>query len=501
MSLQLHLNTYPAVPPPLSDNQGSSSIPTDTPHPTVRFPAIAETNGDAYEDYKLNHQPDWKGATLIGRGEFGVVFTVGTFRGELCAVKRFSKTNPNCPRRLFEGEVANFAKLEKFFGWYDDEKYTYIVMEYVERADLEYHIKRKWSECDTKKIARQILHGLFIMHDDGIIHGDLKPAVSVRDSLNNIPFPSRHCLVPDSRGRHPYLVCPQSELNAKLGTRQMPLDQIDCFGASRQMTTNNGTIAETRSASPGYLAPEVLSPSSATTYTTAVDLWALGCILYRMVVGKTLFSKYEDIMEIGDGKKFTDFSQFQADLDIVDITDSGVEFMKGLIQPDPKQRTTAKNALKSNWIVSKSPRFQITQRQEGCLHARRQPIDLQPNEEGPPSWLDVTFSPHCPTTPAMDSRKSGTSELPLAPIPDVVDLSMTNTAPTVEDWPEYFEEYSQERPEPYSDIINSKFFKQLLKGHMNEKGVKMNNLTHNLDDLATKAEAMFNSLDKECPIE
>lgn len=67
----------------------------------------------------------------------------------------------------------------QLFGWYEDEIYVYIVMEYMEHGDLDKHIDFRWKEDDIKVVAVQVLEGLKIMHDDGIIHRDLKPAVSI----------------------------------------------------------------------------------------------------------------------------------------------------------------------------------------------------------------------------------------------------------------------------------------------------------------------------------
>ena len=49
---------------------------------------------------------------------------------------------------------------------------------------------------------------------------------------------------------------------------------------------------------PNYLSPEVIQMHS---HSTAIDIWALGCILYKMILGRVAFpgtnkmQVYEDI--------------------------------------------------------------------------------------------------------------------------------------------------------------------------------------------------------------
>jgi serine/threonine protein kinase len=61
-------------------------------------------------------------------------------------------------------------------------------MEYMELGDLERHIKDHWTEGNTKVVARQLLQGLKSMHQEGILHRDLKPAVSISGCFKNSHF-------------------------------------------------------------------------------------------------------------------------------------------------------------------------------------------------------------------------------------------------------------------------------------------------------------------------
>ena len=55
----------------------------------------------------------------------------------------------------------------------------YIAMEYIPMGDMSRSFKAgyQWNESDTKVVIKQLLHGLAIMHKEGITHRDLKPEV------------------------------------------------------------------------------------------------------------------------------------------------------------------------------------------------------------------------------------------------------------------------------------------------------------------------------------
>ena len=58
-------------------------------------------------------------------------------------------------------------------------------MEYMEWRDLGHYIHDRWDESDAAIVTHQLLCGLQYLHQNGITHRDLKPAVSI------IPFKAR----------------------------------------------------------------------------------------------------------------------------------------------------------------------------------------------------------------------------------------------------------------------------------------------------------------------
>lgn len=60
-------------------------------------------------------------------------------------------------------------------------------MEYLENGDLQRYLTRPLPELEARTITLQVLEGLKFMHENGYVHRDLKPGVSVpRFSINNL---------------------------------------------------------------------------------------------------------------------------------------------------------------------------------------------------------------------------------------------------------------------------------------------------------------------------
>ena len=65
----------------------------------------------------------------------------------------------------------------EFLGWYEEPETLFIAMEYFDEGDLTKHIGTPLPQETVRIISKQILEGLTVMHQHGITHRDLKPAV------------------------------------------------------------------------------------------------------------------------------------------------------------------------------------------------------------------------------------------------------------------------------------------------------------------------------------
>ena len=111
----------------------------------------------------------------------------------------------------------------------------------------------------------QLLRGLKYIHSAGILHRDLKPS---------------NLLLNEN--------CDLQICDFGLARAQILGDNIQQQGASAILTD----YITTR----WYRAPEVMV--SWKEYTTAIDVWAAGCIFAEMLLGKPLFPGYDEVEQV-----------------------------------------------------------------------------------------------------------------------------------------------------------------------------------------------------------
>ena len=65
----------------------------------------------------------------------------------------------------------------QFLGWFEQPETLYIAMECFPEGDLARHMGKPLPQKTVQNISKQILEGLIVMHQEGIAHRDIKPAV------------------------------------------------------------------------------------------------------------------------------------------------------------------------------------------------------------------------------------------------------------------------------------------------------------------------------------
>ena len=130
---------------------------------------------------------------------------------------------------------------------FDTKKTFYMVMELMSGGELFERIvsKSKYSEREASDVARKIASALKFCHDQNVVHRDLKP---------------ENLLYTD--------------------TTEAAEIKIADFGFAKLIAADK--VMATACGTPGYVAPEVLNNEP---YTSKVDMWSLGVIIYILLCG------------------------------------------------------------------------------------------------------------------------------------------------------------------------------------------------------------------------
>lgn len=230
------------------------------------------------------------------------------------------------------------------------------------------------------------------------------------------------------------------------------------WAGTSALNTNCGTVA--------YKAPELLGllPNHMMTpgqlYNWSIDIWALGAVIHQVLTSQILFL----VLEEGAGDSMfstaperpvtpqwsTDFALLQeycADprvFPLAGLTSHGaspeaIDFVKSLMVPDPKERVSATDALRSVWLVDLVPSLAttvptvprpVTSRprapHESCQPRprripplpRAQPISSQTGEEGisPPRRPQGIAGPYNATPTRIHIPSSAGESVPLHPL-------------------------------------------------------------------------------------
>ncbi len=155
------------------------------------------------------------------------------------------------------------------------------------------------------------------------------------------------CLVSAVEALHSNSIVSRTLDPASIGVDQRGYPQLIDFRNSKQLHSNTERTT-TMCGSPDYFAPEQVSPGNG--HSLQVDLWALGVILYEMLVGKTPFAAeneqdvYKNIIgHIKNGIKFPpDVSQ--------NISANCTNFINKLCMPKEQNRIAASSSKNHKWL-------------------------------------------------------------------------------------------------------------------------------------------------------
>ncbi|XP_061949814.1 CDPK-related kinase 5-like isoform X2 [Populus nigra] len=259
----------------------------------------------------------------VGRGHFGYTcqakFKKGELKGQQVAVKVIPKAKMTTAIAIEDVRrevnilraLNGHNNLVQFYDAYEDHDNVYIVMELCEGGELLDRILArggKYTEDDAKAVMIQILNVVAFCHLQGVVHRDLKP--------ENFLFTSKD---------------EDSQLKA-----------ID-FGLSDFVKPDERLNDIVGSAY--YVAPEVLHRS----YGTEADVWSVGVIAYILLCGSRPFwartesGIFRSVLKADPSFDETPWPS---------LSPEAKDFVKRLLNKDPRKRLTAAQALSHPWIKS-----------------------------------------------------------------------------------------------------------------------------------------------------
>jgi serine/threonine protein kinase len=213
------------------------------------------------EKYRLGEE--------LGRGAYGRVYRgLDARTGEQVAIKQISFTRiPTGALASLVTEVEllkalNHCNVVQYLGSFRTRTDLYIIMELVENGSLAAVIKAQqfgpFPEALVGMFIHQVLQGLAYLHDQGVVHRDIKGAniLTTKDGVVKLA---------------------DFGVAARLGD--------GTTGATNgEDSANNAGGEETEPAgTPYWMAPEVVELK---TVTTASDIWSVGCLAVELLTGQ-----------------------------------------------------------------------------------------------------------------------------------------------------------------------------------------------------------------------
>ncbi|KAI1308494.1 hypothetical protein F5Y03DRAFT_90433 [Xylaria venustula] len=255
---------------------------------------------------------DYRLGECIGKGAFGAVykaFNWGT--GEAVAVKQIKLVNlPKSELRMIEAEIDLLKNLHhdnivKYIGFVKSADCLNIILEYCENGSLHSICKAygKFPENLVGVYMTQVLQGLQYLHDQGVIHRDIKGA--------NI-----------------------------LTTKDGKVKLAD-FGVSTSTLAGPDKEAQVVG-TPYWMAPEIIELSGA---TPASDIWSLGCTVIELLSGRPPYHHLQAMPAL-----FAIVNDDHPPLP-EGVSSAARDFLMQCFQKDPNLRVSARKLLKHNWIV------------------------------------------------------------------------------------------------------------------------------------------------------
>lgn len=246
----------------------------------------------------------------LGRGAFGSVYrALNLSTGETVAIKRISLSKiPRSKLGDIMSEIEVLKRLRhpnivKYKGFERTKEHLFIILEHCENGSLQNIGKRfgRFPEGLVSVYINQVLQGLAYLHDQGVVHRDIKGA--------NI-----------------------------LTTKDGSVKLADFGIAIKAGALSNDVVG-----SPYWMAPEVIDQTGC---TEASDIWSVGCVVVELLTGQPPYAHLDPMPAL--------FRIVQDECPPLpdDCSPMVLDFLQHCFQKDAELRVSARTLLAHPWMIS-----------------------------------------------------------------------------------------------------------------------------------------------------
>jgi calcium-dependent protein kinase len=284
--------------------------------------------GALLEDYDMED--------MVGRGRTGPVYRV---RHKITGTTRVLRTIPankykddtGLQQQINVMKAADHPNLVKLYGTYSEGGKVHIILQFCAGGSVMDRIRKdgQFGEATAAKYFKQMLRSAQYMHNQDVIHRDLK--------LENFLFLSKE---PDA-----------------------PLKVSDFGLASRE-----GEGERFAGGNVAYMAPEMFTRSP----DRASDMWMLGVCLYMLVCGKLPFEAESTAKMVPLIRK-AEWS-FKEEIWAA-VSSDCKQLVSGLLKKNPAERFSADQALAHAWFTQQTRRTMVDDQQQPMLQALKSNLE------------------------------------------------------------------------------------------------------------------------------